>query len=164
MLHILHVIQIIEVLLYIEALHVKALHFKANCMDFFKNKNLFGRPMVSWREYDVYIWGNLRTRSHRGYTTRSPIKLHIWYILHLCLYSVVLKYQRKSVLHKISFDLHKFHLSLHLKTIPRYSRSFTPSWCKLLSFHCRGLSVWKPCWHTCHMTCECQMFCWHCKF
>jgi hypothetical protein len=35
MLHALHVIQIIEVLLYIEALHVKALHFKANCMDFF---------------------------------------------------------------------------------------------------------------------------------
>ena len=36
MLHVLHVIQIIEVLpLYIEALHVKALHFKANCMDFF---------------------------------------------------------------------------------------------------------------------------------
>jgi hypothetical protein len=35
MLHILHVIQIIEVLLYIEALHVKALHFKANCMDCF---------------------------------------------------------------------------------------------------------------------------------
>ena len=36
MLHVLHVIQIIEVLLYIEAMHVKALHFKANCMDFFK--------------------------------------------------------------------------------------------------------------------------------
>jgi hypothetical protein len=38
MLHVLHVIQIIEVLLCIEALHVKALHFKANCMDFLKNK------------------------------------------------------------------------------------------------------------------------------
>jgi HKD family nuclease len=36
MLHELHVIQIIEVLLYIEALHAKALHFKANCMDYFK--------------------------------------------------------------------------------------------------------------------------------
>ena len=41
MLHILHVIQIIEVLLYIEALHVKALYFKANCMDFFLNKRPF---------------------------------------------------------------------------------------------------------------------------
>ena len=46
MLHVLHVTQIIEVLLYIEALHVKALYFKANCMDFFKIKDLFGRPMV----------------------------------------------------------------------------------------------------------------------
>ena len=27
---------IMEVLLHIEALHVKVLHFKANCMDFFK--------------------------------------------------------------------------------------------------------------------------------
>ena len=41
MLHVLHVIQIIEVLLYIKALHVKALHFKANCMDFIKNKRPF---------------------------------------------------------------------------------------------------------------------------
>jgi hypothetical protein len=41
MLHVLHVIQIIEILLYIEALHVKALHFKANCMDFLKNKRPF---------------------------------------------------------------------------------------------------------------------------
>jgi hypothetical protein len=36
MLYVRHVIQIIEVLLYIEALHVKALHFKTNCMDFFE--------------------------------------------------------------------------------------------------------------------------------
>jgi hypothetical protein len=41
------VIQIIEVLLYIEALHVKVLHFKANCMDFFKIKDIFRRPMVT---------------------------------------------------------------------------------------------------------------------
>ena len=47
MLHVLHVTQIIEVLLYIEALHVKALHFKANRMDFFKIKDLFGRPMIN---------------------------------------------------------------------------------------------------------------------
>jgi hypothetical protein len=46
MLHVLHVIQIIEVLLCIEALH-----FKANCMDFFKNKRRFretyGMPTLS---------------------------------------------------------------------------------------------------------------------
>ena len=41
MLHVLHVIQIMEVLLYIEAFHVKSLHFKANCMDFFLNKRPF---------------------------------------------------------------------------------------------------------------------------
>jgi hypothetical protein len=42
MLHVLHVIQIIEVLLYIEALHVKALHFKANIVwIFLKNKRPF---------------------------------------------------------------------------------------------------------------------------
>jgi hypothetical protein len=52
MLHILHVIQIIEVLLYIEALHVKALHFKAIYLyGFFKNKNLFGRPMKRLEQY-----------------------------------------------------------------------------------------------------------------
>ena len=46
MLHVLHVIQIIEVLLYIEALHVKALHFKAEIVwIFLKIKDLFGRPM-----------------------------------------------------------------------------------------------------------------------
>jgi hypothetical protein len=42
MLHVLHVIQIIEVLLYIEALHVKALHFKAEIVwIFLKNKRPF---------------------------------------------------------------------------------------------------------------------------
>ena len=46
MLQVLHVIQIIEVLLYIEALHVKALHFKAEIVwIFLKIKDLFGRPM-----------------------------------------------------------------------------------------------------------------------
>jgi hypothetical protein len=47
MLHVLQVIHIIEVLLYIEALHVKALHFKAEIVwIFLKNKRPFRETML----------------------------------------------------------------------------------------------------------------------
>ena len=55
MLHALHVIQIIEVLLYIEALHVKALHFKQIVWIFFKNKRPFRETYVFTSEVFIHL-------------------------------------------------------------------------------------------------------------